>query len=316
MTPEQHLRLARTTTSPTLRAKHFRLFNEADCRRSIEACVRCPLSETRTKAVPWSGPTSAQVVFVGEAPGANEDAAGVPFVGQAGRLLDRVLEGAGTSRDEVMVMNTVNCRPPSNRTPTNDETLACEDHRRRQLDLSDAIVLATLGKTAYQTVTGEEGQVRMNQVRGVPRWVEGFILVPTWHPAYVLRNRDVKFQFEADVALAVRMAQQGRHWPTCREPNDCVPEWTDEQKTRFRERGWVVVKAHTMGGELVTVVRDKSVRVGAKRSERLARDLPRFTVEELVKVREIGRRRGRGVAKGSLQALLWVKKELGGTVIL
>lgn len=314
-----HLRIANTTTSPSLRAKHLQLHNEALTRDAILNCHQCPLARTRTQAVPWSGPTSADIVLMGEGPGAREDAAGVPFVGQAGRMLDGCLDKAGVAREQVMVVNAVNCRPPENRTPNEAEIAACSNHRIAQLNLTRALVVVTLGKTAYQAMTGWEksdGQIRMGNIRGQAKWVDGFIVIPTWHPAYVLRNRDSKFQLERDLRLAVEMVWKGKGWPQCEEPEDCVPEWTEEQRERFRARGWLVVKSHVMGGELVCVVRDENVRVGLKRADRTVSKLPRFTLEELMKVREIGKRRGKGVVAGSLRALIWVKEELGGTVIL
>src|SRR5204863_1325942 len=108
-------------------------------------CTRCPLAETRTTVVFGNGDADADLMFVGEAPGANEDREGLPFVGQAGKLLDKLLAEIGLDRKEVFIANTLKCRPPDNRDPHPNEIEACQEYLRRQVDLIEPIVICTLG---------------------------------------------------------------------------------------------------------------------------------------------------------------------------
>ena len=108
-------------------------------------CVRCPLHQTRTTVVFGAGNADADVMFIGEAPGANEDRMGLPFVGQAGKLLDKLLGEIGMERNDVFIANTLKCRPPDNRDPHPNEIEACQEYLRRQVDLIEPIVICTLG---------------------------------------------------------------------------------------------------------------------------------------------------------------------------
>lgn len=151
----------------------------------IRACRRCPLCETRTLAVPGEGPVPARVMLVGEAPGAREDREGRPFVGNAGRLLDRLLARAGLCREELFVTGAVKCRPPGNRDPRAREIDACRVHLRRQLALVRPEVVVALGRAALRAILGREPPPELGLAgsHGRPVRQDGFWLFPTYHPA-------------------------------------------------------------------------------------------------------------------------------------
>ena len=152
-------------------------------------CVQCRLSETRTKVVFGSGSPDADVMFVGEAPGKNEDLQGIPFVGAAGQLLDRLLVEAGIPRDDTYIANVLKCRPPGNRDPRSDEIDACKGYLRRQIELIEPRVVMTLGNFATKLLLRTETGI--TRVRGRSYdWWRDIVLVPTFHPAAALRGGD------------------------------------------------------------------------------------------------------------------------------
>ena len=172
----------------------------------VRTCTRCPeLASTRTQVVVGSGPADARIVVVGEAPGAVEDETGVPFVGRSGQLLDQLLLEAGTSRDQVAVINTVKCRPPGNRVPTRVETANCRPWTTLQLaELSPQLVV-TLGLSA---ATWFLGKTTLGAVRGRVHEVDGRRVLPTYHPAAALRGGprgEAMTRLREDLALAVRL---------------------------------------------------------------------------------------------------------------
>lgn len=177
----------------------------------VKACTRCGLHATRTNTVFGVGSPAARILFVGEGPGADEDASGVPFVGRAGELLTRMIEsGMGLSRDEVYICNVVKCRPPNNRTPAPDEIMMCKDFLLRQIDIICPEVIVALGAPAAQTLLNtREGITRL---RG--RWHDFYPsgtaligapipLMPTFHPAYLLRVPDEKLKAWEDLKLVM-----------------------------------------------------------------------------------------------------------------
>jgi uracil-DNA glycosylase len=157
-------------------------------RDEASACTRCRLHEGRTQVVFGVGNPDADLMFVGEAPGFHEDQQGIPFVGQAGKLLDRLLEGIGLSRSEVYIANTLKCRPPGNRDPMPDEKHECEPWLFKQIELIRPKVIATLGNHATKQLTGKETGI--TRVHGQPQEVTyGSIRVsiyPIFHPAAAL----------------------------------------------------------------------------------------------------------------------------------
>jgi uracil-DNA glycosylase len=154
----------------------------------VSACVRCRLAEGRTQVVFGVGDPNADLMFVGEAPGFHEDKQGFPFVGQAGKLLDKLLAGIGLSRGDVYIANVLKCRPPGNRDPQPDEIEACEGHLFRQVALIEPKVVATLGNFATKLLSGK--QLGITRVHGQEQEVtlggRSVLLYPIYHPAAAL----------------------------------------------------------------------------------------------------------------------------------
>jgi DNA polymerase len=176
---------------------------------TIGDCRRCKLAPSRTQIVFGVGNPRAELVFVGEAPGAEEDAQGVPFVGAAGQLLTRIIEAMGLRRDDVYIANIIKCRPPGNRNPQPDEIASCEPFLIAQLDIIAPKVICALGTFAAQTLLKTKDPI--SRLRG--RWhaYQGIPLMPTFHPAYLLRNPGEKKVVWADVRAV--MAKLGAPEP-------------------------------------------------------------------------------------------------------
>ncbi len=157
-------------------------------RDEVLSCTRCRLHRGRTQAVFADGNPSARLVVVGEAPGANEDRTGLPFVGQAGKLLDLMLSSVGLSREEsVYICNVIKCRPPGNRDPQPDEISACSSYLRRQLQIVRPEAVLTVGAFASKLLTSTDRA--LGKLRGEVYSYEGVPVVVTYHPAALLRNR-------------------------------------------------------------------------------------------------------------------------------
>ena len=156
----------------------------------INACDRCALRAGCTHVVPGEGDPNARLMFIGEGPGADEDRLGRPFVGRAGELLTRMIQAIGLKRDQVYICNVVKCRPPHNRTPLPEEMDACKGFLRAQVALVRPRVIVLLGATAGRAVLGDG--FRVTRDRGV--WVErkGVSIMPTYHPAALLRDESLK----------------------------------------------------------------------------------------------------------------------------
>jgi uracil-DNA glycosylase family 4 len=171
--------------------------------RAVRDCTRCPLYREATNPVPGEGPAQARVMVVGEAPGANEDATGRPFVGPAGQLLTKILASVDLRREDVFICNVMKHRPPGNRNPTPDEVAACSPYLVRQIELIKPKVILALGNFAAQTLLGTKlsiGKLRcqLHRYHGVP-------LIVTYHPAALLRNPGWKRPTWEDVQLARRV---------------------------------------------------------------------------------------------------------------
>jgi DNA polymerase len=179
----------------------------------VRSCTKCGLSQHRKQTVFSRGTGSSGVCFVGEGPGADEDAQGLPFVGKAGQLLDRMIEAMGFGRDEVYVCNVVKCRPPDNRKPELDEMAACLPYLNEQLELIQPRVIVALGATAVQGLFGTtEGITRL---RGKWKTYRGQIdVMPTFHPAYLLRTPAAKREVWEDLQDVLR--KLGRSAPVRR----------------------------------------------------------------------------------------------------
>jgi DNA polymerase len=160
--------------------------------KEVDACRKCVLGTTRTNAVPGEGNPNAQIVFVGEGPGADEDAQGRPFVGRSGQLLDKIIIAMGLKRSDVYICNIVKCRPPENREPRPEEIISCLPFLKRQLSLIRPKVIVALGAPATKTLLNTNKPI--GQLRGkfydfnFDDFSEPIKLMPTFHPAYLLRN--------------------------------------------------------------------------------------------------------------------------------
>ena len=168
----------------------------------VAGCTRCRLAQTRTQVVFGVGNPGADLMFVGEAPGFHEDKQGFPFVGQAGKLLDRLLAGIGLSRPDVYVANVLKCRPPGNRDPVPDEIESCEPHLFRQIELIEPKVIATLGNFATKLLSGKQtgitrvhGQEQRTTIGG-----RDVLLYPLYHPAAALYTPAMLNVLEQDFA--------------------------------------------------------------------------------------------------------------------
>lgn len=171
----------------------------------IARCTKCPLSGSRTRTVPGDGSSKARIVLVGEAPGRDEDREGRPFVGAAGRILDRALLSAGMRRSDVYITNTVKCRPPGNRRPSPDETGACGAFLTAQVETIGPRVVVAMGQTAVRALLGPGNA--LSKVRGRWRRRDGVPVLVTYHPAAVLYNRRLFATLARDLAKARRRAE-------------------------------------------------------------------------------------------------------------
>jgi DNA polymerase len=159
---------------------------------SVAECRECNLALTRTKAVPGEGRAILpDVMFVGEAPGRDEDLQGRPFIGRAGQLLDKMIAAMGYRREDVFIANIIKCRPPQNRTPTPDEMAVCIPYLRRQIAIVRPRTIVALGATAFKGLTGDP-LANISRHRGVWSEFEGIPMMPTFHPAYLLRVPSAK----------------------------------------------------------------------------------------------------------------------------
>lgn len=176
--------------------------NWEELEASIENCNKCKLCKTRLNIVFGTGNKNADIMLVGEGPGADEDKQGIPFVGKAGKLMDKAFEGLGIEREKVYIANIVKCRPPANRVPEDDEAEACLNYLRNQVILVKPKIIVLLGSTALKNILGKEYGI--TAVRG--RWIEkkGIIYMPTWHPAALLRDENKKIEFWKDLKEVVR----------------------------------------------------------------------------------------------------------------
>jgi len=169
---------------------------------SVASCTRCRLAQGRTQVVFGSGNPSADLMFVGEAPGFHEDKQGLPFVGQAGKLLEKLLAGIGLHRSDVYIANVLKCRPPGNRDPQPDEIEACESHLFRQIEMIEPTVVATLGNFATKLLSGRPlGITRVHgQEQETTLGGRSVLLYPLYHPAAALYTPAMLEVLESDFA--------------------------------------------------------------------------------------------------------------------
>jgi DNA polymerase len=186
----------------------FKLDSLAEVADMVAKCTRCSLYATAKNPVPGAGNPDADFMIVGEAPGANEDEQGVPFVGQAGQLLTKIIEAINLSRDDVFIANVLKHRPPGNRNPLPEEVTACSPYLVRQIELVRPKVILALGTFAAQTLL--ETKLTIGKLRGQVHRYYGVPLIVTYHPAALLRNPAWKRPTWEDVQLARRILDSAR----------------------------------------------------------------------------------------------------------
>ncbi len=165
--------------------------------QEVRVCTQCPLHTTRKLSVPGEGPSNAQILFIGEGPGHNENEQGRPFVGAAGKFLDELLEKAGLQRRHVFICNVVKCRPPNNRDPEPQEILACGKYLDRQIAAINPKVIVTLGRFSMNKFFPS---ARISQIHGRASRVDGRLVVAMYHPAAALHQPNLRPELEADFA--------------------------------------------------------------------------------------------------------------------
>jgi len=279
-------------------------------RSSILACQACSLHERVKAPVPWSGPIPAPLVFVGEAPGVEEDRFGIPFVGQAGRLFDHLLTTAGLDRDDMFVANALCCQPPENRDPFPAEIAACQPNLQAQLDLSGAWVGVTLGSFALAAVSGRtRSQVKITAERGKPILLDGRIWIPTFHPAYALRNPAAGKQILDDIRAAHRLQTGEEELPSQTYMAMASQEGaTDGLLDKLSDEGYAIVNLHRLE-DTVIVTRDGNVSL----PDSTPASYVVYTLEELLRMGEFGK--AARFNSVDYKRIHLVKKILGATVI-
>lgn len=172
----------------------------------VKKCTKCRLYEKRTNTVFGVGNANAEVMFIGEGPGADEDREGEPFVGKAGKLMNQAFIGQGIDREKIYIANIVKCRPPNNRNPEKDEANACLDYLRNQVMIIKPKIIVLLGSIALKNILGE--QYGITSSRG--KWIEkkGIKYMPTFHPAALLRDDSKKIDFWKDIELVKKEAER------------------------------------------------------------------------------------------------------------
>ncbi len=176
--------------------------NWEELEESIKGCNKCKLFSTRQNIVFGVGNKNTKIMFIGEGPGADEDRLGEPFVGRAGKLMDKAFQIVGLNRDEIYITNIVKCRPPGNRNPEEDECQACMNYLRNQVMLIKPQIIVLLGSIALKHILGKEYGITAS--RG--KWVEkkGIKYMPTWHPAALLRDETKKIDFIKDLMQVMK----------------------------------------------------------------------------------------------------------------
>ena len=177
-----------------------------DLKEAIKNCNKCKLCMARKNIVFGVGNENADIMFIGEGPGADEDAQGIPFVGKAGQLMNKAFDVVGIEREKVYIANIVKCRPPNNRDPEQDEVAGCINYLRNQVMIIRPKIIVLLGRISLQNILGPEYKITAN--RG--KWVEkkGIYYMPTWHPAALLRDETKKIDFINDLKKVAEKSEQ------------------------------------------------------------------------------------------------------------
>ena len=200
-----HLERQRELKNPgVLKIKRYPAKTLAEIRQDLGDCQRCPLHTTRNKLVFGAGDPDADLMFVGEAPGGDEDRQGIPFVGRAGQLLTKIIAAIGKTRDQVYIANILKCRPPGNRNPEPGEIAVCSPFLDRQIEAIQPKVICALGTFAAQTML--KTKTPIGKLRGRAHPYNDFsVLVPTFHPAYLLRSPGKKRETWEDMQMIMKL---------------------------------------------------------------------------------------------------------------
>lgn len=197
--------MARTTEAPQASARREKQPAEtqlAKIAQRVASCELCPLCKKRTNTVPGQGNPSPELMFIGEGPGAKEDEQGLPFVGQSGNLLTKMIEAMGLDRDEVFITNIVKCRPPENRNPASEEMDACMPYLHEQIAILQPKVIVALGAVAVKGLLNVSTGI--SKLRGNWHSFQGIDMMPTYHPAYLLRNPPMRKDVWNDLKEVLR----------------------------------------------------------------------------------------------------------------
>ena len=186
-----------------LRGSAINMFkNMEDLKEAINNCNKCKLCKNRKNIVFGVGNENAKIMFIGEGPGADEDLKGIPFVGKAGKLMDKAFFALGIKKEDVYIANIVKCRPPNNRDPEPDEVVECINYLRNQVIIIKPKIIVLLGRVALNNVLGQEYKITAS--RG--KWIEkkGILYMPTWHPAALFRDENKKIDFIKDLKQVIQ----------------------------------------------------------------------------------------------------------------
>ena len=213
-----------------------------DIAKKVSTCQKCKLCETRTNAVPGKGNFDADVIFVGEAPGRNEDIHGEPFVGAAGKRLDMILEDTGINRDDVYITNIVKCRPPKNRVPSKEEEDACNDFIKQEIEIINPKIICVMGNTAYGTLLDGK-EITKNHGKIIEK--DGRKFFVTFHPAATIYNQKLIDELKNDfrkLAEILKMKDQPKQYED-RRCDYCMAKTKHEvvvmPKVVTRKRRWL-----------------------------------------------------------------------------
>lgn len=286
----------------------------ADLRERIIGCTACPLHKTATSPVPFEGYRSP-VAIIGEAPGATEDRLGRPFVGRAGKLLDRVLDRVGWSRSDVVFINSICCRPPSNNfdeAVKADAPSRCRPFLWEQIDISGAWILVPVGNRPMNVLLPHI-TAGITQMRGQLKWQDHHLVAPTYHPAYALRNPKAEESMVADLLQVHRIILGEEHAPVPKsfDPTKLLSSmrqdsFSEDDRRRFashfKKHGWVSAYSHWVEDHII-LVRDEKV-IPPSHLEGVV-----YTVKELTQLSHMNRTWQDAVRLHS------VKKELEATII-
>jgi len=214
----------------TYKSNIFKLLNTTNAKnavveiaKKIAQCETCPLYKTRTLTVPGEGDPTSDIMFIGEAPGLNEDKEGSPFVGRAGKLLDQLLNEIGLSRNKVFITNMVKCRPPNNRDPAPSEMSSCSRHLDSQIQVIEPTVIVTLGRFSFSKFFPG---LSISKARGIPRTWKNKHIFPMYHPAAALYNPSLRPRLAHDFTKLSQLLNESHHMSKIHNgsPNQVKPK--------------------------------------------------------------------------------------------